>query len=91
MPDLLRLSAARVPLPQQPDNHTAPPIVIVAFGGNALLKRGQKPTMEVQQRNAREAAAAVRSLVDAGFGVCVTHGNGPQVGQLALQDPKVGQ
>ena len=66
------------------------PIAVVAFGGNALLKRGEPPTMETQQRNAQGAAAAVRQLVEAGFRVCVTHGNGPQVGMLALQDPKVG-
>ncbi|EFN58399.1 hypothetical protein CHLNCDRAFT_140326 [Chlorella variabilis] len=63
------------------------PIVVVAFGGNALLKRGEPLTMEVQQRNAKTAAAAVRQLVDAGYSVCCTHGNGPQVGMLALQDP----
>ncbi len=63
--------------------------VVVAFGGNALLKRGEPLTLETQQHNAREAAAAVRRLVDAGYRVCITHGNGPQVGLLALQDPKV--
>ncbi|KAL4432821.1 hypothetical protein ABPG77_008147 [Micractinium sp. CCAP 211/92] len=43
--------------------------------------------MDNQLRNARQAAAAVQQLVEAGFRVCVTHGNGPQVGLLALQDP----
>lgn len=45
--------------------------------------------MDNQLRNARQAAAAVQQLVEAGFRVCVTHGNGPQVGLLALQDPSV--
>lgn len=44
-------------------------------------------TMDTQLHNAREAAVAVRELVEAGFRVCITHGNGPQVGLLALQDP----
>lgn len=64
-----------------------PPTVVVAFGGNALLKRGEALTQDNQLRNARQAAAAVRQLVEAGFRVCLTHGNGPQVGLLALQDP----
>ncbi|PSC72748.1 carbamate kinase [Micractinium conductrix] len=43
--------------------------------------------MDTQMHNAREAATAVKQLVGAGFRVCVTHGNGPQVGMLALQEP----
>lgn len=65
--------------------------MVVAFGGNALLKRGEPLTMEAQQRNARSAAVAVKQLVDAGYRVCVTHGNGPQVGLLAEQDPAVSE
>lgn len=45
--------------------------------------------MDTQMHNAREAATAVKQLVGAGFRVCVTHGNGPQVGMLALQEPSV--
>lgn len=82
-----------LPLPAQaaspPPPSVGAPIVVVALGGNALLKRGEPLTMEVQQRNAKTAAAAVRQLVDAGYSVCCTHGNGPQVGMLALQDPTV--
>lgn len=39
--------------------------------------------------SAKGAAAAIKQLVEAGYRVCVTHGNGPQVGMLALQDPAV--
>lgn len=61
---------------------------MVAFGGNALLKRGEPLTTDVQRRNAQAAAAIVAQLVQKeGLKVCVTHGNGPQVGLLALQDP----
>jgi len=58
--------------------------VVVALGGNALLRRGESMSVEVQQRNARKAAAAVAELA-ADHEVVVTHGNGPQVGLLALQ------
>lgn len=71
---------------------TIPPkVAVVALGGNALLKRGEPLTMERQLENAREAAAALAQLVrEEGLALCVTHGNGPQVGMLALQDPSTG-
>jgi len=59
------------------------PTVVVALGGNALLRRGQPPDAENQHRAAREAArllAPVSELVR----LVVTHGNGPQVGLLSL-------
>eukprot|EP00887_Chlorella_sp_A99_P001531 scaffold8.g1531.t1 len=62
-------------------------VAIVAFGGNALLKRGEKLGVEVQRKNAAAAAASVAALVQEGLTVAVTHGNGPQVGLLAIQDP----
>lgn len=58
--------------------------LVVAFGGNALLARGEDPSAENQSRHAGEAAAALGRLVRAGWRACVTHGNGPQVGLLAL-------
>lgn len=59
--------------------------VVVALGGNALLKRGEPLTAQNQRRNAREAANALAGLVEDGHELIVTHGNGPQVGLLALQ------
>lgn len=58
--------------------------VVVALGGNALLKRGEPPTAEAQRRNVASAADAVAGIARA-HAVVVTHGNGPQVGLLALQ------
>lgn len=58
--------------------------IVVALGGNALLRRGQKPDAEVQEANVRRAVAALAPLADA-HELVVTHGNGPQVGVLALQ------
>ena len=58
--------------------------VVVALGGNALLKRGEEPTSENQRRNVRIACRALAPLAE-GHQLVITHGNGPQVGLLALQ------
>jgi carbamate kinase len=60
-------------------------LVVAALGGNALLRRGEPLTAENQRANAARAAAALAGIVRAGHGLVVTHGNGPQVGLLALQ------
>ncbi|WP_439155183.1 carbamate kinase [Yoonia sp.] len=60
-------------------------IVVAALGGNALLRRGQALTAENQRENARVAAASLADIVRAGHDLVITHGNGPQVGLLALQ------
>jgi carbamate kinase len=59
--------------------------VVAALGGNALLKRGEALTWDNQQANTRVAAQALDRLIAAGHDLVVTHGNGPQVGLLALQ------
>ncbi len=59
--------------------------IVVALGGNALLKRGEPMTAENQRANIRRAAAELAELVTAGHSLVITHGNGPQVGLLALQ------
>jgi len=58
--------------------------VVVALGGNALLRRGEPMTAENQRRNIRIAAQAL-SPIAARHQLIITHGNGPQVGLLALQ------
>ncbi|MBX4958307.1 carbamate kinase [Rhizobium lentis] len=58
--------------------------VVIALGGNALLRRGEAMTADTQRRNARIAAEAIAPLA-AEHEIVVTHGNGPQVGLLALQ------
>jgi carbamate kinase len=57
--------------------------LVVALGGNALLRRGERPGAEVQRANVRVAARAVAELARE-YAVVLTHGNGPQVGLLAL-------
>ena len=60
-------------------------LVVIALGGNALLRRDQGLTAENQRENARIAARALAEVARAGHDLVVTHGNGPQVGLLALQ------
>jgi len=60
-------------------------LVVAALGGNALLKRGEKLSAANQRANVRTAARALAEIVRAGHRLVVTHGNGPQVGLLALQ------
>ncbi len=58
--------------------------VVVALGGNALLKRGEPMTAEVQRENVRTAAPALAAVAGK-HQLVLSHGNGPQVGLLALQ------
>ena len=59
--------------------------VVVSLGGNALLRRGQPMTAENQRANVRRAVAAISEVIAAGHQVVISHGNGPQIGLLALQ------
>ena len=58
--------------------------IVIALGGNALLQRGQPMTAANQRENIRTAAERIAQVVP-GNEVVVAHGNGPQVGLLALQ------
>ena len=58
--------------------------VVVALGGNALLQRGEPLTTEMQRTNVRKAAPALAAIA-ADHELVLSHGNGPQVGLLALQ------
>jgi carbamate kinase len=59
--------------------------IVIALGGNALLRRGEVLSAAAQQNTINEAALLLAKAVQAGHQVIVTHGNGPQVGLLALQ------
>ena len=60
-------------------------LVVAALGGNALLRRGEPLTAENQRQNVQKAAPALAAILRAGHQLVITHGNGPQVGLLALQ------
>ena len=64
--------------------------IVIALGGNALLKRGEALTVENQRRNVRAAARAIAPVTE-GNDIVISHGNGPQVGLLALQSAAAGQ
>lgn len=59
--------------------------IVVALGGNALSKRGEPLTAAGQRASIRVAAQSLAAMLEAGHEVVITHGNGPQVGYLALQ------
>lgn len=62
--------------------------VVIALGGNAITKATQSGTYEEQRANALEMAKAIARLTRSGLRVVLTHGNGPQVGNLAIQQEK---
>jgi carbamate kinase len=61
------------------------PIVLVAMGGHAFMQPGEKGTIEDHERNAARIASLLMTLVERNYYICITHGNGPQVGNLLLQ------
>ena len=56
---------------------------LIALGGNAIL--AEDPTAEAQQKALEKTAQKLSALIKAGHEVVITHGNGPQVGNLSLQ------
>ncbi len=63
---------------------TEKPIVLVALGGHAFMQRGEKGTVEIQERNAVKICQVLQTLVERDYNIVITHGNGPQVGNLLL-------
>jgi carbamate kinase len=60
--------------------------VLVSLGGNAILQRGQKGTAVEQDANVRSTAKHLARLIRRGERIAITHGNGPQVGNILLQN-----
>ena len=54
--------------------------VIIALGGNALSPKNEVGTITQQFKHTRKSLSAVMHFVRAGYNICITHGNGPQVG-----------
>ncbi len=61
------------------------PVAVIAIGGNSLTRPGERGTFAEQQRNAQVVCASIAGVLDAGYRVVLTHGNGPQVGQALLR------
>jgi carbamate kinase len=60
-------------------------IALVAFGGNALIPDNQRGVQDEQIKNAEKAAELMAHIVRKGYELIIVHGNGPQVGNLAIQ------
>jgi carbamate kinase len=58
--------------------------IVVALGGNALLERGERPDSDIQESHVASAVHALKPLLDS-HQLVITHGNGPQVGVLAVE------
>ena len=60
-------------------------IIVVALGGNALVQEGEKGTIQEQFANIRKSITGIVQCIKKGFDVVITHGNGPQVGNMLLR------
>jgi carbamate kinase len=60
--------------------------VLIALGGNAILKHKESGTAEEQMNNIRQVCHLIAGLVQSGYHVAITHGNGPQVGDILLKN-----
>ncbi|HUU77185.1 MAG TPA: carbamate kinase [candidate division Zixibacteria bacterium] len=60
-------------------------LVAIALGGNMILQKGQPKTYEQQMENLRVATDVILKIIEMGYGVILTHGNGPQVGNILVQ------
>ncbi|MFX1518008.1 MAG: carbamate kinase, partial [Promethearchaeota archaeon] len=60
------------------------PLVVIALGGNAMIKGKQRGTLEEQIENVTETAKQIMKVIPK-WRIVITHGNGPQVGNLMLQ------
>lgn len=59
---------------------------IVALGGNALLRGDQVGTIEEQEQNSKDTLENVVNLIKKGYEIVITHGNGPQVGNILMRN-----
>jgi carbamate kinase len=59
-------------------------LAVVAFGGNALLRSDQKGTIDEQEANAHSTSERLLGLIEKDYDLVITHGNGPQVGNILL-------
>ena len=80
------MSTSKQPVDERPTRGQDAKTVVVALGGNAILQPGQVGTFEEQLVNVDGAMRCIAELVESGWRVVLTHGNGPQVGDLLVQN-----
>ena len=61
-------------------------LAVVALGGNSLIRDGQKRTIDEQEQNVYETCQNLLELIKSDYNLVITHGNGPQVGNILLQN-----
>jgi len=66
-------------------------IVVIALGGNAILQPGQQGTAAEQMDNLAATCVQIAEVIRAGYRVVITHGNGPQVGNILIQNQATAQ
>ncbi|HKQ62954.1 MAG TPA: carbamate kinase [Candidatus Polarisedimenticolaceae bacterium] len=71
--------------PAERPGRNGSPIALVAMGGHAFIQHGEAGTIEDHERNADQIAGVLMTLVERDYHLVITHGNGPQVGALLLQ------
>ncbi|MCL2098011.1 MAG: carbamate kinase [Bacteroidales bacterium] len=64
---------------------------VIAFGGNALLRSGQRGTYNEQIENVKDTCKSILHLIEKGYNIIIGHGNGPQVGNVMLQHEITGR
>jgi carbamate kinase len=64
--------------------------MLIAIGGNSLIRAGERGTVAEEQANARKTARAIVGLIRLGYRLVITHGNGPQVGAQLLRSERCG-
>ena len=62
--------------------------IVIALGGNAIKQWNQKGSAEEQLENLRESCSHMMKIIKKGSPIAITHGNGPQVGNLLIQQEK---
>ncbi len=62
------------------------PLIVVALGGNAISRENQEGSVDQQFENSRNTAVCLADLIEQGYGLVVTHGNGPQIGNFLLRN-----
>ncbi|MCI0409353.1 MAG: carbamate kinase, partial [Acidobacteria bacterium] len=60
-------------------------MAVVAFGGNALIRRGEEGTQTEQIENSERLAKRLALFLEEGYDLLLVHGNGPQVGNILIQ------